>query len=97
MFLESIGISIWLNRVEREQGPRFFRSVTINARRCRAPKTSEWKDAASFRPVDLATLEMALQCARVYIESTSLPGQPVEGEEYEELKPGAEIDEEPAS
>lgn len=39
----------------------------------------------SYRPVDLATLELALAEARRFIASTPLPGQPVQGEEYEEL------------
>lgn len=84
-FHNGIGLAIWLNRVETEQGPRFFRSITFNSRRYRDPKTGEWKDAASYRPVDLATLELALAHARQYIESVPLPGEPVDGEEYEEL------------
>ena len=60
----------------------------IAKRRYRDAKTGEWKDAASFRPVDLATLELAMSYARQYIESTPLPGQPVDGEEYEELHVG---------
>ena len=61
------------------------RSIVLSPRRYRDPKTGEWKDAASFRPVDLATLELALAATRQYIAATPLPGQPVEGEEYEEL------------
>lgn len=63
------------------------RSVTIAPRRYRDEKTGEWKDAVSFRPVDLSTLELALSHARQYCSSTPLPGQPVEGEEYEEMLP----------
>jgi hypothetical protein len=84
-FHNGIGLAVWLNRVETDHGPRFFRSITFNCRRYRDDKTGEWKDAASYRPVDLATLEMALCQARQFIASTPLPGQPVEGEEYEEL------------
>jgi hypothetical protein len=84
-FHNGLGIAIWLNKVETEQGPRFFRSITIAHRRYLDDKTGEWKDAASYRPVDLATLELALAHARQYLASTPLPGQPVDGEEYEEL------------
>ena len=84
-FHNGLGIAIWLNSVETEQGPRYFRSITIAARRYRDAKTGEWKDATSFRPVDLATLEIALAHARQFIASTPLPGQPVEGDEDEEL------------
>ncbi len=84
-FHNGIGLAIWLNQVETENGTRYFRSITFNARRYRDDKTGEWKDAASYRPVDLATLEMALASARQYISSVPLPGQPVDGEEYDEL------------
>lgn len=39
----------------------------------------------SYRPADLATLELALSHARQFIASTPLPGQPIDGDEYEEL------------
>ena len=84
-FHNGLGIAIWLNRVDTDQGPRFFRSITLAPRRYLDEKTGQWKDAASFRPVDLATLELALAAARQYIASTPLPGQPVQGDEYEEL------------
>lgn len=84
-FHSGLGLAIWLNTVETERGPRFFRSITIAPRRYRDPKTGEWKDAQSYRPVDLATLTLALEAARQYIASTPLPGQPVEGDELEEL------------
>ena len=84
-FHNGLGIAIWLNRVETANGPRYFRSITLAPRRYLDEKTGQWKDAASFRPVDLATLELALAATRQYIAATPLPGQPVEGEEYEEL------------
>ena len=84
-FHNGLGIAIWLNTVETPDGPRFFRSITIAPRRYRDAKSGEWKDAASYRPVDLTTLALALDAARQYIASTPLPGQPLEGEEYEEL------------
>ena len=84
-FHNGLGIAIWLNCVETEQGPRYFRSITIAARRYRDPKTGEWKDAVSYRPVDLSTLVLALESARRYCSQTPLPGQPLEGHEEEEL------------
>lgn len=91
-----LGVAIWLNEVETEQGKRYFRSVTLAPRRFRDPKTGEWKNAASYRPVDLATLELVLAHARQYVATTPLPGQPVEGEEYDELH-GADNGEVPSS
>lgn len=84
-FHHGLGIAIWLNEVATEQGPRYFRSITLAQRRYLDAKTGQWKDAASYRPVDLATLELALAAARAFIASTPLPGQPVQGDEYEEL------------
>ncbi|MFO0967858.1 MAG: hypothetical protein U0793_20030 [Gemmataceae bacterium] len=91
-----LGLAIWLNEVDTPQGKRFFRSVTLAPRRYLEPETGKWKDATSYRPVDLATLELILAHARQYIASTPLPGQPVEGEEYDELH-GADNGEAPPS
>jgi len=84
-FHNGLGIAIWLNSVETEQGTRYFRSVTIAPRRFRDSKTGEWKDAKSYRPVDLTTLALALDAAKTYCSSTPLPGQAVDGDEYEDL------------
>ena len=84
-FHNGLGIAIWLNSVETDSGTRYFRSITIAPRRYLEGKTGQWKDATSYRPVDLATLELALAHARQFIASTPLPGQPVDGDEYEEL------------
>lgn len=94
-FQNGIGIAIWLNRVETPDGPRFFRSITINSRRYRDSKTGEWRDAASFRPVDLAVLELAIASARSYIASVPLPGQPVDGEEFDEMHGDSEVLDDP--
>jgi len=84
-FHNGLGLAIWLNRVDTQEGPRFFRSITLAPRRYWDTKALEWRDATSYRPVDLATLELAIAAARQYISSTPLPGQPLQGEEYEEL------------
>lgn len=85
-FHGGLGIAIWLNTVETEHGTRFFRSVTLAPRRFRDPKTGEWKDAKSYRPVDLSTLVLALEAARVFCSTTPLPGQGVDGDEYEDMQ-----------
>ena len=65
-FHGGLAVAIWLNNVETENGPRFFRSVTLAPRRYRDAKTGEWKDAKSYRPVDLSTLILAMEaCASV--------------------------------
>jgi len=84
-FHNGLGIAIWLNAVETDQGIRYFRSITIAPRRYRDPKDGQWKDAKSYRPVDLATLTLAMEAARHYCASTPLPGQAVDGDEYEDL------------
>lgn len=85
-FHNGLGVAIWLNTVETDKGTRYFRSITLAPRRYRDPKTGVWKDAASYRPVDLSTLILALQAAHDYMRGTPLPGQPVEGEELEEIQ-----------
>jgi hypothetical protein len=81
-----LGLAVWLNSVETEQGTRYFRSISIAPRRYRDPKDGQWKDAKFYRPVDLATLTLALEAARQYCASTPLPGQPLnEADEAGEL------------
>lgn len=84
-FHNGLGVAVWLNSVETENGVRYFRSITVAKRRFRDPQTGEWKDAVSYRPVDLTTLMLAFREARDYCLRTPLPGQPVEGEEEQEL------------
>ena len=79
-FHGGVGLAIWLNRVEGESGPRFFRSVTLGPRRYRDTKTGEWMDAGSLRSTDLPALILALQAAHDYMTTTPLPGEPVEEE-----------------
>jgi hypothetical protein len=59
-----LGLAVWLNSVETPDGTRYFRSISIAPRRYRDPKDGVWKDAKSFRPVDLATLTLALAKAQ---------------------------------
>ncbi len=80
-FHGGLGISIWLNEVETAQGTRWFRSVTLAPRRYREASTGEWKDANSYRPIDLSTLELAIAEARRYLATTPLPGQAADSED----------------
>lgn len=83
-FSNGIGVAVWLNEIETAQGTRYFRSITLAPRRYRDPKDGQWKNATSYRPVDLAVLGLALDSARQYIATHPLPGQPLEGDELEE-------------
>ena len=82
-FHGGVGLAVWLNEVESEQGPRFFRSVTIAPRRYRDPKTGEWTDAGSFNATDLPALILALQAAHQFMSSTPLPGRQADEEQVE--------------
>ncbi len=62
-FHGGLGVAVWLNEVTTEEGKRYFRSVTIAPRRYRDPKTGQWKDASSLRPMDLPSLLLALHVA----------------------------------
>ena len=80
-FHGGVGVAVWLNEVETENGKRFFRSVTLAPRRYIDEKTGKWEDASSYRTTDIPVLLLALQAAHDYVHSTPLPGLPAEGEE----------------
>ncbi len=84
-FHGGVGVAVWLNEVETESGPRFFRSVTIAPRRYRDPKSGNWKDASSLRSTDLPALILALQAAHQFMATAPLPGQPAEEDQVEEV------------
>jgi hypothetical protein len=69
-----IGVAIWLNSAETDDGTKQFRSFTISPRRYRDPESGKWRDAPSYRPEDVATLVFALQQAQAYLLTTPLPG-----------------------
>ena len=75
-----IGVAVWLNSVETDDGPKKIRSITISPRRYRDPKSGKWRDAPSYRPTDIATLTFALNQAQAYILSTPIPDDPEEDE-----------------
>ncbi|HEX3152334.1 MAG TPA: hypothetical protein VHR66_29945 [Gemmataceae bacterium] len=86
-FHGGVGVAVWLNEVQTDNGPKYFRSVTIAPRRYRDPKTGDWKDAGSLRSSDLPALILGLQAAQQFISSASLPGQPIEDDQTEPAAP----------
>lgn len=74
-FAGGIGVAIWLNTADTDDGQKQFRSVTIAPRRYQDRETGEWKDAGSFNPSDLPALIFALQKAQEFVFTTPLPGQ----------------------
>lgn len=73
-FAGGIGVAIWVNTVESDQGARQYRSITVAPRRYFDKESNEWKDAPSFRPSDLPALIFALQQAQAFCYQTPLPG-----------------------
>lgn len=75
-FASGIGVAIWLNETETDDGQvRHFRSVTLNPRRYFDSKSGQWKDAASYQQSDLPGLIFSLQKALEYCYETPVPGQ----------------------
>ncbi len=62
-----LGVAIWVNTVQTDEGPRKIRSITLSPRRYRDSKTGEWKDSSSFQVGDIPTLIFALQQAQEHI------------------------------
>jgi hypothetical protein len=73
-----IGIAVWLNTIQTDNGLRKVRSITISPRRYRDPDTDQWRDSTSFRPGDLPALIFALQKALEYTYTKPLPGDAVQ-------------------
>lgn len=74
-FAGGIGVAIWLNTAESDDGPKQYRTVTIAPRRFQDKETGEWKDSGSFNPGDLPALIFALEKAQEFVFTTPLPGQ----------------------
>jgi len=87
-FAGGAGVAVWLNQFQTAAGVRYARSITFAPRRFRDPRTGDWRDAGSYRPVDLPALLLALQEAHEYCLSTPLPGEPAEPEEADTLTNG---------
>src|SRR6185503_8987813 len=79
-FHGGVGVAVWLNEVQTDAGPKFFRSISVQPRRYRDKKSGEWKDASSFRPTDLPALMLGLEAAMSFIAHTPLPGQSLDDE-----------------
>lgn len=94
-FAAGVGVAIWLNHVETDQGPRIFRSITINPRRYFDQESQQWKDASSYQPADLPALIFALQRAQAYVFETPLPDHPGSGTSGNGEKPSQSQDEIP--
>jgi len=47
-FSGGIGVAIWLNTADTDDGPKQFRPITIAPRRYLDRETGEWKDVGSF-------------------------------------------------
>ena len=74
-FSGGIGVAIWVNTIDTDEGPKQIRSLTIAPRRYLDRESGEWRDAGSFNPSDLPALIFALQKAQEYVFTTPLPGQ----------------------
>lgn len=74
-FANGVGICIWLNRIETDQGPRLVRSITVNPRRYYDRASDQWKDAAGYNQSDLPALLFALNKAQEYCYEQPIPGQ----------------------
>lgn len=62
-FPGGIGVAVWINSIQTDDGPRKVRSVTLSPRRYKDPETGEWRDSSSFQIGDLPALIFALQKA----------------------------------
>jgi hypothetical protein len=74
-FANGVGVAIWLNTIETQNGQRKVRSVTINPRRYFDRESNQWKDAQSFQATDLPVLQFAIQQALAYCFSEPIAGQ----------------------
>ena len=72
-FANGVGVSIWLNKIETDQGPRQVRSISVNPRRYFDRESQQWKDSPSYNPSDLPALIFALTKAQEYCYETPLP------------------------
>ena len=72
-YANGIGVAVWVNRIETDEGPRVTRSVSINPRRYKDRQTGEWKNAASYGVNDVHLLLIALEQARDYLLTQPIP------------------------
>ena len=67
-----LGVAVWRNTIQTDSGSRAIRSITIAPRRYRDAKTNEWRDAASYRPLDIPVLVLALEKAFDFCQTVVL-------------------------
>jgi hypothetical protein len=79
-----VGVAIWVNSIQTDQGERKIRSVTIAPRRYRDPKSGKWRDAGSYRPSDLPALLFALAKAQEFCLTEPIPGDDANGDGHGE-------------
>ena len=79
-FANGIGVAIWLNTIETDDGPKHVRSITIAPRRYMDRDTGQWKDATSYQPADLPAIIFALTQAQAHCYTEPVPGSS-EGED----------------
>jgi hypothetical protein len=88
-FHGGVDVAVWLNEIQTDDGPKFFRTLSIQPRRYRDKKTGIWKDAKSWRPTDIPALQLALDAAIHFAAQTPLPGQAIDDEgEIDALEDG---------
>ncbi len=75
-FANGVGVCVWLNTIETDNGPKMLRSITINERRYFDQESQQWKGIASYNPADLPALLFAITKAQEYCYETPIPGQP---------------------
>jgi hypothetical protein len=75
-FANGVGVCVWLNTIETDNGPKTVRSISINPRRFFDSESQQWKDAASYNPADLPALIFSLTKAQEFCYEAPLPGQP---------------------
>lgn len=83
-FPAGIGVAIWINTIQTDDGSRKIRSITLNPRRYFDRESGEWRDSGSYHPGDIPALIFALQKAQEYVFTTPIPGEPTD----EERNPG---------
>lgn len=74
-FPGGIGVAIWINTIQTDEGPRKVRSVTLSPRRYRDANTGEWKDSSSFQTGDIPALIFALEKALEHAYTHPLNGE----------------------
>lgn len=75
-FANGVGVAIWINAIETNDGPKQVRSITIAPRRYLDRDKGQWKDASSYQPSDLPALIFSLQQAQAHCYNEPLPDAP---------------------